>query len=391
MTRTMLLVFLLVVAVKATLSPARHSVYPEYADAGRDIWADEPLGFVARQYLPYFSIAMTPLAVLPERLGCMLWTVLQLLIYFTGLRAFQRAFVPRQQVATFLAVSLLVGLSSLWNQQANTFIIGCLLWGSVALVRQRWWLAALCLGLPAFKLYPLALGLVYAVFAPRLAWRLALVVLALVLLPILFLGLEATWTRYAWIAEYAAEGVHSVRFNLVGVRELLARHGYDFEMRSFFWIQAFTGALIPLLLLVSSPENRVRAAFLLTSLWFVTFGPSVEAQTYLLAAPALGLLLAQAQQRGAWLSWGFLLGVVLVAGPAQTSLLGSEMQRWLAQAKPACVLLTLVWLWQLLVCLSEATTNPLKSTKKRATEARSNHGTHRSTETAMIAECRSFH
>jgi hypothetical protein len=376
MTRTILLGFLVVVAVKAMLSPARHSVFPEYADAGRDIWADEPLGFVARQYLPYFSIAMTPLAVLPERLGCLLWTVLNLLVYFTGLRAFQRTFVPREQVATFLAVSLLVGLSSLWNQQANTFIIGCLLWGSVAVVRQRWWLAAVCLGLPAFKFYPLALGLVDAVFAPRLAGRLALVILALVLLPTLFLGIEETWTRYAWIAEYAAEGVHALRFNLVGVRELLARHGYDFEMCSFFWIQAFTGALIPLVLVASSPEDRVRGGFLLTSLWFVTFGPSVEAQTYLLAAPALGLLLAEAQQRGEWLSWGFLLGVALVAGPAQTSLLGDAVQRWLAQAKPACVLLTLVWIWQLLVCLSEGLLKHMKRTKGMEIEARWNHGTH---------------
>ncbi|MFQ3650064.1 MAG: glycosyltransferase family 87 protein, partial [Gemmataceae bacterium] len=349
MIRLLLTVVVVVVAVKATLHPARHTVFPEYADAGRDIWTEEPLGFVARQYLPFFSIAMTPFALLPERLGCLLWAVLNLVVYFTGLRAFQRLFVPSGQAASYYAAALLVGGSSLWNQQANALIAGCLLWGSVAVARERWWLAALGLGLPAFKLYPLALGLVYAAFAPRLAWRLAVVVSTLVLLPVLFLGPEATLTRYGWIAEYAAEGVHSLRFNLVGVRELLMRHGYWFDVHGFFFIQAFTGAWILIALFVTPTSERLQRGYVLTSLWFVTFGPSVEAQTYLLAAPTLGWLLAESQQRGAWLIWGFLVGVGLVAGPAQTSLLGSETQEWLAQAKPACVLLTLSWLGILLL------------------------------------------
>jgi hypothetical protein len=355
MTRTLMILFLVVVAVKATFSPARHTVFPEYADAGRDIWTEEPLGFVARQYLPYFSIAMTPFAQLPERLACPLWAVLNLVVYFTGLRAFQRTLLRERGVTLFLGTGLLVGLSSLWNQQANALILGCLLWGTVAVARERWWLAAVCLALPMFKLYPLALGLVYAVFYPRLGWRLTLVACGLLLLPVAFLGTEATLVRYGWIAEYAAEGVHSLRFNLVGVRELLARHGYDLDMRSFFLIQAFTGALIPLAVALA-PQDRLRRAFVLTSLWFVTFGPSVEAQTYLLAAPALGLLLSEMRQRDAWLAWGLLLGIALLVGPAQTSLLGSGTQRWLAQAKPACVLLTLLWIWQLLACVRVLTT-----------------------------------
>lgn len=374
MTRTLMIIILVVVACKAALSPARHTVFPEYADAGRDIWTEEPLGFVARQYLPYFSIAMTPFALLPERLACPLWAVLNLAVYFTGLRAFQRTLLRERGVTVFLGAGLLVGVSSLWNQQANALILGCLLWGTVAVARERWWLAAGCLALPMFKLYPLALGLVYAVFHPRLAWRLTLVACGLVVLPIAFLGTEATLVRYGWIAEYAAEGVHSLRFNLVGVRELLARHGYDLDMRSFFLIQAFTGSLIPLVLALN-PEDRLRRGFVLTSLWFVTFGPSVEAQTYLLAAPALGLLLTELQHRRAWLAWGIVVGIAFLAGPAQTSLLGSAVQRWLAQAKPACVLLTLLWIWQMAACVRVFTT---QDTNEHETDKGSifNHGTH---------------
>jgi hypothetical protein len=346
MPRFIIVAFIVVVAIKAVISLDKHTVYPEYADAGRDIWTDEPLGFVARQYLPFFSLAMTPLAALPDRLACPLWAILNLVVYFTGLRAFHRNFLPHRSGAPVLAVGMLVGLSSLWNQQANALILGCLLWGTAALHRGRWWLAAGCLAIPAFKIYPLALGLVFAVFSPRWGWRWAIVVAALVLVPFLLLGPGTAWTRYIWIAEYAAEGVHSLRFNLVGVREWLMRHHYEMDMRSFFFVQAFTGALIPLVLLLN-PDAVLRRGFVLVSLWFVTFGPSVEAPTYLLAAPALAMLLVEARQRDAWIAFGFVLGTILLCGPAQTSLLGSEVQRWLAQNKPACVVLTAAWVWQL--------------------------------------------
>ncbi len=87
---------------------------------------------------------------------------------------------------------------------------------------------------------------------------------------------------------------------------------------------------------------------MLVSLWFVTFGPSVEAPTYLLAAPALGLLLIDSRRRGDWIAFGFVLGTILLCGPAQTSLLGREAQRWLATAKPACVVLLVTFTWQLM-------------------------------------------
>lgn len=350
MSRTLAIAFVVVVALKAAISPTKHTVYIEYTEAGQDIWRQEPIGFVAQQYLPFFSIALTPFAALPDRIGCPLWAVLSLAVYLTGLRAFHRAFLPTTSWPIFLLVGCSVGLSSLWNQQANTVIIGSLLWGTVAVRQERWWLAAVCLGLPSFKVYPLALGMVLSVLHPRLAWHLALVVIGLVLVPFVLMSPSDALTRYYWIAEYAAEGLHSLRFTLVGVRELLGHHGIEMSFGRYFAVQAVTGALILLVLLLNR-QDAERRAFVMVSLWFVTFGPSVEAPTYLLAAPALGLLLVDTRQRESWIAFGFVLGTIILVGPFQTSLFGRDFQRWLALTRPGCVVLLMAFLWQLSVRL----------------------------------------
>ena len=368
MTRIAVAALVLFVAGKCLLAPGKHTVYDEYAQAGLDFWSGEPVSFVARQYLPYFSLALSPLALLPERLGQLAWALSGLALYLSGLRLFFRAAVlpslrgldPGRAWAAFLACALLIGLPSLANEQANVLIAGLLLHGFAAVAQRRWRTAAICLGLPAFKLYPLALGLVLAVMHPRrLLPRLLAVVAGLLAVPWLALPPAEAWQRYAWIADYAQEGIHSLKYHLVGVRELLEQHGVELSLREFFPLQAAAGGAIAALLLLrqrlgDGEESLGRRAFVLVSLWFVTFGPSVEAPTYLLAAPALGWLLLRAVERRAWTAFGFVLGTAILCGPAQTSLFGIDAQRWLARTRPACLVLALAFAWQLLAALPPA-------------------------------------
>lgn len=359
MVRWLMVALVLFVVGKCLIAPGKHTVFPEYAQAGLDVWQDEPLSFVACQYLPFFSLALTPLALLPERMGQLLWALGTLAVYLSGLEVFYRACVAptlraevRQwSLLVFVGCGLGVGLSSLANQQANVLIVGLLLWGTWAVCTERWWLAAVCLGLPVFKVYPLALGLVFAVLYPRpLLPRLLAVVAVLFAVPFLVLPFSDAWMRYVWIAEYAMDGTHSLRFNLVGVKEWLAQRGVVLSMAEFLPLQAATGLLIPLGLLFSRGDRaeKLQEGFVLTSLWFVTFGPSVEAPTYLLAAPALGWLLLLQWHRQAWTALGLVLGVVLLCGPAQTSLLGRDIQSWLAHTRPGCSALLILLAWQML-------------------------------------------
>ncbi|MBY0232557.1 MAG: glycosyltransferase 87 family protein, partial [Gemmataceae bacterium] len=351
-TRIVIAAFAVFVAAKCLAAPGRGSVYPEYVQAGRDFWSGEPASFVARQYLPYFSLAASPLALLPPRLGQLAWAMAGLAVYFTGLRLFFRACVlpslpgldERRAWGAFLACGMLVGVQSLANEQANVLIAGLLMHGTAAAARQRWAAAAVCLALPMFKLYPLALGLALAALHPR---RLLVPLLScaavLLLLPFAFLPPADAWERYAWIAAYAQEGRHSSNFVLVGVREFLQQRGVEMSFGQYFLVQALAGGIIPLLALAGRDGSR--RTFVLVSLWFVTFGPSVEGPTYLLAAPALGWLLLRSAHGREWLAFGFVLATVLLCGPAQTSVLGVEAQRWLARSRLGCVALLGAYLW----------------------------------------------
>jgi hypothetical protein len=358
MARWVMVALVVFVTAKCLFAPGKHSIYPEYVQAGQDFWAEEPESFVACQYLPFFSLGMTPLVQLPARVGELVWALGTLAVYLTGLWAFFRSCVrptlegccPHTSWLVFLVCSLAVGLSSLANQQANVLLVGLLLWGTYAVRERHWWLAAACLGLAMFKAYPLALGLVFAVLYPRqLLPRLAVVAAVLLAAPFAALPPAAAWERYVWILEYVRDGMHSLRFQLVGVREWLGQYGVELSQEEFFPVQAATGLIIPILLLLSSRDEAglERRGFVLTSLWFVTFGPSVEGPTYLLVAPALGWLLLRAWRRQAWTAFGFVLGVVLLCGPAQTSLFGREIQQWLARTRPACLVLLMALAWQM--------------------------------------------
>src|SRR6478672_373263 len=92
--RWLIIALVTFVTVKALVSPTKHSVYTEYTDAASDFWSGEPVGFVSQQYLPFFSMARTPFAALPDPVGCALWAVLGLAAYLSGLRAFHQTFLP---------------------------------------------------------------------------------------------------------------------------------------------------------------------------------------------------------------------------------------------------------------------------------------------------------
>src|SRR5262249_47080029 len=90
-----------------------------------------------------------------------------------------------QHEESFLALSLLGALAGLWNGQSNALLVGLLLLGASAIVRQQWWRAAIFLGLPiVLKFTPLPLVLLLvALWQRQLAPRLLVVLAAGGLLP----------------------------------------------------------------------------------------------------------------------------------------------------------------------------------------------------------------
>jgi hypothetical protein len=328
---------IVLVAGKAFFAPASHSVYLGYEQSATDWPLSGPFRSLnSIQHLPYFSDLMAPFAACPLRYGELAWALVLLTIYAGGLLAFLNRFPvtgdPERPFAgrgLALLVTLLVGGGSLMNHQSNTLIVGCWLWGAVAVRGKRWWLAAFLFAVSGFKLYSLAVGLVFAALYPRqLAPRFAAVLVGLLALPCLFHPTDAVAYRLTTLVSYLTTGAHYKMFTgYVTLYETWRRYVGPVDAANLLPIQAGLGAAVPVVLWLlrrrGVPAAQLeRHALFLASVWCVSFGPSIEPHTYLLAAPMIGWLTARCFQgdRPSLKLGAPLLVLALLAGSPLTAL-----------------------------------------------------------------------
>ena len=101
-----------------------------------------------------------------------------------------------------------LALGNLDVGQSNPLAIGLLMLAIAAVRSNRWNVAALCVAIPTFfKIYPLAVGMLICVIAPRrFVWRLLLALLLLAVAPFLFQHWTYVSDQYrAWIETRIAD------------------------------------------------------------------------------------------------------------------------------------------------------------------------------------------
>jgi Glycosyltransferase family 87 len=186
------------VCVKSITTKNDHTIYPILAWGSRHWWADQPLhaeypGLTRDiyRYSPTFAISFTPLALLPDWLGSSLWGVLSVGTTFCAMRLFFREILPGswppRSEAYFLVLTAFGSMSGIWSGQSNSLILSMVIFAAVAIKHNRWWAACILLVLPAFiKIWPIMPALLLMVFWPKqLSWRLAVVGVAMLLIPFL--------------------------------------------------------------------------------------------------------------------------------------------------------------------------------------------------------------
>jgi hypothetical protein len=310
------LILLVAVGVKALVSPEMHSVWPIFATASGHWWKGQSLyayypGFDLYRYSPTFAVLITPLALLPLRVGGCLWGVLNVGLLLASLRSLQRHilpgdFGPRGRSA-FLLLAAAIALPMVWNLQSNALVLALVCLGAGAVAKQRWWAAAFLLAVPVFcKIWPLAAVLLLIACWPRqLAGRFALAFAALALVPFLtaspsvVVAAHAEWSHYLTLTGSWRWPGHRDAWT---VWETVAS---PVNPQAYRLLQAALalGALALCLWCRFRPvSQRQLLAVVLGSwvCWQLLVGPGTERNTYGLIAPLMswGVVIAWKERQG---------------------------------------------------------------------------------------------
>ncbi len=291
---------LVVVCVYPALKPFS-SIYPTFARAGTEFAASRKLYDVPHphtdnfRYSPLVAAGFVPFGELPLNLGGMIWRLLNAAILLTGLMAWARQVCPHIPVSAILLLSVPLSMGCLHNGQANPFVLGLMLWGTVMSAKGRWELGAILIaGAGLFKIYPLALGLLLVLAAPlRFGIPLVLAIVGGLALPYAFHDGDYVTEQYLyWIANLS--GDDRTQFPLyAGYQDfhmLLRVIGIQLPLDSYRLIQVAAGAATAVVIgwqLRQEVDRRQVAlnAFALGVGWMTVFGPSTEVCTFSLLAP----------------------------------------------------------------------------------------------------------
>lgn len=375
------------VTVRTLVRPNSHTVFPVFAASAEHWWDDQSLyelypSLDSFRYPPVFALFVTPLSFLGLSIGGILWSWLSIVVFVAGLWCYARDVIPsawtRQRTALYLMLGGFGALRGLWNCQSNALIVGILLLGVAALARavargdgegRSWWLAALLLALPVcLKLTPLAPVLLLAVLWPkRLAGRLFLVTLGLLLLPFLTRPPSVVLEQYGeWFEHLQESGSH----RWIGFRDawtiwIVLRHylgivpgevslAEPIHSTCYRLIQLTTAAGVLVWCLWQRRRSQrlelgsrwlLHVTLCMGLTWLTLFGPAVEHATYVFLTPPLmwALLERDVWPHGRWLILASFGLIVLLGWGALSRLLSPDWPVLLTML-PAGTTLLALWL-----------------------------------------------
>jgi hypothetical protein len=299
---------LTIIMLHVAFKPHVHTDYNVYHAGGARWLASADLYPKTGEFIysPFAAACFAALAPLPDTAAGILWRLIGAAVYTGAFAAWLRGMrdLPRERAALAWILLLPLSVGDIFNGQANPLMIGLLIFAILGCRRERWFLAAACVGFATFfKVYPLAIGLLLCVLHPRkFPWRLALVLLA-------FFSLSLVVQRPSYALQQYANWIGSLRqdsrrtLNYFGTDRdfwlLLRVLRAPISLQGWAVLQVAAGAAVAVYLWLV--RRRGAAAdmldFLLLTLgvcWMLLFGPETESATYVILAPPVVL---------AWLRW----------------------------------------------------------------------------------------
>ncbi|MBI2805341.1 MAG: DUF2029 domain-containing protein [Planctomycetes bacterium] len=325
------------IGVHAFFFTQAHNLYLIYDPAIRLWWTGEDIYVLQADYFrysPLFAVFLAPLVILPDSWASLIWKVLNIGIYFVGLKSAWRHLSPVPEKpaleAAFLMLALPGSLHSMANGQANCAMVGLLLWGLSLAARQRWTGSAALVALGVMvKSYSLALALLVAAWKPRELLPRLIVALAVCLaLPFLAQSPGYVANEYAsWVHHLReSEGINRDRQRALDQVCALCNHPLD--SRTFTLLgMAAGGCVLVWTWLIQRAGADARVVLLRTyqgfALWVALFGPATEGCTYIVVAPAVAQSCVEAYHPSpVWWKLALLWTSLFLMGPAVTDFVG---------------------------------------------------------------------
>jgi hypothetical protein len=350
---------LLGLSIRILANPNRATAFTVYRAAGLHWFHGEHLygdwrGFV---YSPLAAAFFCPFALIPPGLGNLFWTWFNAALFLAGVAAILKSGIYPEvrryqyQGLVYLLILPLV-LGNLDTGQANPTLIGLILLAVAAVPRQQWNLGALSVAAAAYlKIYPLAVGLLLCLLAPKkLSWRLILALTLLGFLPFILQHWSYVSQQYhEWIATRSADDrrLYPIKDVPLDLWFLLVRFGHlPIPGVLYRLFQLLSGAAIALYCVVGVrkqwPREQVLVGlFSLVCIWMTLCGPATESLTYVLLAPAVVLALVNAWSRAGllWLQVG-LVGTyaLLLLAVVRGSFLPGQKSLWILAVQPTAAL-----------------------------------------------------
>ncbi len=302
-----LVLFLAVSAIIAV--QGKRSVVPAYRSAALNWISGQHLydgtgvgGFV---YLPQAAVLFVPFALFPPTVAEILWRLVMVAVFGTGLYQFGRL-AGERSAGEFFPLLSLVTIPLVWdcarNGQATLIITGLMLLAVVDIAHSRWWRATLWLSL-GVAIKPLVLVLVLLVMAiyRRMSWRLLVGMGVTALFPFLMQAPDYVIRQYIECVQNMITAAH-VGVSVGGwTSPFTALHvlGIADVPENIQTAIRLAGAMVTLLLCFfvkrrMGPSRAALYLFTLASLYLMLFSPRTENNTYAMLSPAIAAFLASA-------------------------------------------------------------------------------------------------
>lgn len=347
-----------------SISTQARSVYPLFYNVGR-AWADGRSVYagVCEYYLywPGFAALISIITVLPFHYSVIVWVVLSIGMLFYSLFMLGRVvFCYNNRVGVLLLLAVPLAFEGLYNQQSNAIVISSVLFGSVLLLKKRYWLgAALVVIASIAKIAPVSFALMFLLLFPKeLWWRYIIVTIGLLCLP-LFLGdIKYVWSQYCeWIDILQNNISRRWQYRDLWTLYELCVNGEVVDEPVAYWYRGiqFIGAAFLAGKCIwmkyyrkYSRKEMIVFVIMSASVWWLLLGPSTEIATCVVSVgvAGLGVMLARLSRIGwYYMLFAYICVAVGSSGDYEYHIRQFTTSDWIYGLLPFGALLMYIWVF----------------------------------------------